>query len=87
MWNWYEWDTIESFNLWHDAICVELCYPLDSYNQATGEVDPDAMKTIAYTSTWQIEGKIIGRVEDKHSAGLSLTTLRPPREINRYNNV
>jgi hypothetical protein len=83
MWNWYEWDTIESFNLWHDAICVKLGYPLDSYNQETGEIDPDAMKTISYTGTWEREGKIIAKVEEEHSFGLNLTNLRPPVEITK----
>jgi hypothetical protein len=83
MWNWYEWETIESFNVWHDAICVELGYPLDSYNQATGELDPHAAKTTAYTSTREIEGKFIAQVEEEHSAGLTLTNLRPPIEISK----
>lgn len=83
MWNWYEWETIESFNLWHDAICAKLGYPLDSYNQATGELDPDAMKTIDYTSTWEISGRFIAQVEEEHSAGLIPTTLRPPIEITK----
>lgn len=80
MWNWYEWDSIEEFNAWHDALCVTLGYPLDSYNQATGEIDPEAAKTTAYTSPSFVAGKIIATVEDEHSEGLTLTELRLPTE-------
>lgn len=83
MWNWYEWDSIEAFDSWHTAKCVELNYPLDSYNQATGELDPEAAKTTAYTSTRKIEGKFIAQVEEAEADGLTLTALRPTIEINK----
>lgn len=83
MWNWYEWDSIEDFNTWHDVICVNLGYPLDSYNQATGEIDPDAAKTTAYTSPSFVDGKVIATVEEIHSEGLTPTDLRLPVEPKR----
>jgi len=37
--NWYEWETLEAFNDWHDALCIELGYPIYGVNEATGEID------------------------------------------------
>lgn len=76
MWNWYEWESIEEFNTWHDAICVSLGYPLDSYNQATGQIDPEAAKTTAYAAPSFVSGKVIATVEDDHADGLVKTLLR-----------
>jgi hypothetical protein len=83
MWNWYEWDSIEDFNAWHDALCVSLGYPLDSYNQATGEIDPEAAKTTAYTSPSIVGEKVIATVEEEHAIGLTITELRLPTEPQR----
>lgn len=80
MWDWYEWNSIEDFNVWHDALCVSLGYPLDSYNQATGEIDLEAAKTTAYTSVSFVADKVIGTVEDEYADGLTLTELRLPTE-------
>lgn len=80
MWNWYEWESLEDFNAWHEALCVTLGYPLDSYNQATGEIDPTAAKTTAYTSHSIVDGKIIATVEDEYAENLVLTDLRLPTE-------
>jgi hypothetical protein len=78
---WYEWDSIELFNEWHDALCLSLGYPLTPVNQATGELDEAAQKVITYTSPLEIENKIIAIVEDDKADGLTLTELRPPLPI------
>ena len=78
MWDWYEWDSIEDFNTWHQAICLELNYPLDSYNQATGELEPNAAKTTEYTKPLIVEDKVIAIVEEKHAENLVITLLRLP---------
>jgi hypothetical protein len=83
MWNWYEWDSVEQFNTWHDALCVSLGYPLDSYNQATGEIDLEATKTAAYTSVSFVDDKVIATVEVQYAEGLTLTALRLPTEPQR----
>ena len=74
--NWYEWDSIQSFNDWHDAIKLQLGYPMESINQATGEIDPDAQQTTDYTKPFEIAGKIIAMVEDQHAIDLVATDLR-----------
>lgn len=77
MWNWYEWNSLEEFNTWHQLIKNQLGYPLASYNQATGELtNEEAVKD--YTSAMLIDDKWIAFVETKHSEGLSQTDKRPP---------
>jgi hypothetical protein len=58
---WYEWDSLESFNAWHKAICTSLGIP-------------DELTT-AYTVAYPVENKFIAFVEDAHSEGLVLTSL------------
>jgi len=74
----YEWNTQADFDIWHDALCLELGYPIISINQETGEPDENAAKTIAYTTSLEVDGKIIADVEDQYADGLIATELRPP---------
>lgn len=78
---WYQWNTQADFDAWHNDLCKELGYPITSVNQATGQLNPDAAMTTAYTTSQIIEGKVIADVEDKYSYGLKLTELRPPRRL------
>jgi len=75
--NWYEWETQADFDSWHSDLCDRLGYPIVSANQATGEPDETAAMTISYTTSREVEGKIIADVEDEHSEGLTPTGLRP----------
>jgi hypothetical protein len=77
--NWYEWDTQADFNLWHNALCESLGYPLIGTNQATGEPDPMAQMTVAYTQAIKVKNKWIANVEDEHAEDLTLTILRLPK--------
>jgi len=77
MTNWYEWDSLASFNTWHEAIIVELGLPIISVNQATGKPQPNAVETVRYTNPFEVEDKVIAIVEDAQSANLTATTLRP----------
>lgn len=76
--DWYEWDSQESFDIWHEAKIQQLNLPQPSVNQATGQVDLNAQATVAYTIGHQVENKIIAMVEDEHAAGLTKTSLRLP---------
>jgi hypothetical protein len=68
---WYEWDSLEDFNSWHEAKCTELNYP---------ELDENGnLLTDAYTQSYLVEDKIIAFVEDEHSEGLTITELRIPK--------
>jgi hypothetical protein len=75
--NWYEWETQADFDSWHSDLCDRLGYPIVSANQATGELDESAAMTISYTTSQEVEGKIIADVEDEYSEGLTPTDLRP----------
>jgi hypothetical protein len=79
--NWYEWDSQEAFDAWHEALCQELGYPLISINQATGEPDESAAMTTSYTTSREVDGKIIADVEAEYAEGLTPTELRPPIRI------
>jgi len=46
---WYSWPDLQAFSAWHDAVCVALGIPHPGRNAATGEVDPNAQWTTAYT--------------------------------------
>ena len=76
--NWYEWDTRADFDLWHNSLCESLGYPLIGTNQATGEPDPTAQMTVAYTEAIEVQGKWISTVETEHAEGLTVTELRLP---------
>ncbi len=78
---WYEWNTKESFDIWHNNLCDELGYPLTPVNQLTGLPDETAQKVVAYTNVFQVENKWIAFVDDEYSNGLTITELRKPVSI------
>lgn len=61
---WYQWDSLESFDAWHEAICTSLGIPNEF--------------TAAYTVAYPVEDKFIAFVEDANSEGLVLTSLAFP---------
>jgi hypothetical protein len=46
---WHQWSDLASFTVWHTAACDALGIPHPGNNAATGELDPDAQWTTAYT--------------------------------------
>jgi myosin-crossreactive antigen len=74
---WYEWNTQADFDTWHNALCLQLGYPLTGVNQATGLPDEEAAKTSSYTSSKLVGDKIIAMVEIEYADGLTPTDLRP----------
>lgn len=78
---WFEWDTKEEFETWHNALCISLDYPLTPVNQQTGLPDANAQKVTAYTKAFQVDDKFIAFVDEEHSKGLIPTDLRPLRTI------
>ena len=79
--NWYEWNTQEEFDMWHDNLCESLGYPLISVNQLSGQIDDKAQNTTSYTTSIEVNGKIIADVEDQYADALTLTDLRPAKII------
>lgn len=64
---WYEWESIEAFESWHEAKCTELGLPNGL--------------TTAYTQAYEVEGRFIAFVEDEHAEGLTATELRLPSRV------
>jgi hypothetical protein len=84
---WYEWNTENDFNTWHNDLCEQLGYPLIGASQLTGLPDENAQKTTEYTNVTEVEGMWIAWVDDIYSGGLTKTDLRisyinPSDEIN-----
>lgn len=75
--DWYEWPSIEAFEIWHAQKIAELHLPKTSLNQQSGEPDPKTQKTEDYTAPYQISGVVIAEVEHEYADGLRSTTLRP----------
>jgi hypothetical protein len=80
---WYEWNTEEDFDIWHNALCADLGYPITGFNQATGLLDETAQKTEAYTQAFEVKDKWIAWVADEYASDLEATDLRPkkPEEL------
>jgi len=77
---WYEWNSKEEFDLWHNNLCNSLGYPLTPVNQLTGLVDEDAQKVTAYTQAYKVDNKWIAVVDEEYAQNLQSTnkTLQQP---------
>jgi hypothetical protein len=76
--NWYEWDNLEEFELWHNKIKAEIGLPKLSVNQFGNECLPYNEN---YTDAVIVNDKIIAYVDDHYAADLSVTELRPIRSF------
>jgi hypothetical protein len=75
---WYEWETLDDFELWHQELCEQLGYPITPVNAKTGLPDETAQKVTDYTGPLFVGNKVIAWVEEQYSEGLTATELRPP---------
>jgi hypothetical protein len=78
---WYEWNSKEEFDTWHNDLCDSLGYPLTPVNQATGLPDETAQKVVRYTDVFRVQDKWIAWVDDENSEGLTATELRRPVRV------
>lgn len=51
---WYLWPSEADFDAWHATVCIGLGIPHPGINDATGETDPDAQWTTAYTAAAEV---------------------------------
>ena len=58
---WFQWNTKEDFNAWHDALCSELGYPL---TEESGAI------TTGHTSCFLYEGVFIAWVDQQYASDL-----------------
>jgi hypothetical protein len=77
---WYEWNTKAEFDIWHNALCNQLGYPLTGINQSTGLPDDNAQQTTNYTNPYEVEDKWIAWVDSLYSEDLIQTDLRIPEQ-------
>jgi hypothetical protein len=77
---WYEWNSKEEFDLWHNNLCANLGYPLTPVNQLTELPDEDAQKVTAYTQAYKVDNKWIAVVDEEYAQDLQSTnkTLQQP---------
>ena len=73
-WNWYEWDSVEQFNDWHNAIKVTLGIPKLSIDSEGNFCEPQITQ---YTSAVTSSEKVIAMVELDYCQDLIATDLRP----------
>jgi hypothetical protein len=71
--NWYKWDSLESFNVWHNQIKEQLDLPKMSVD-ITGQIVPDAVINSAYTEVHHIaENDYRAFLADEYADGLELS--------------
>jgi len=69
---WYSFDSIESFQTWHEALKIQLGYPLPSIDQE-GKIMGEPYST-EYTSVIKIaDNDYRAVVEDQYAEGLTLS--------------
>jgi len=85
----YRWSSLAAFTDWHNAICAELGIPHPNRNAATGEIDPDAQWTTAYTEPIIVSDDDVRAVVEDHVAtlvaGLGEPSEPPPTPEDLFN--
>jgi hypothetical protein len=77
---WYLWADLAAFDAWHTAACAALDIPHAGYNAATGDLDPDAQWTTAYTDPVVVAADDVRAVVEPHVAELVPTGLGEPSD-------
>lgn len=83
---WYTWASLIDFNTWHDKVCTALGIPHPGRNAATGEIDPEAQWTTAYTEAVVVADDDVRAIVEQHVAetvpnGLGNICEQPPTTI------
>ena len=74
----YRWPSVAEFTTWHDAACAALGIPHPNRNAATGEIDPDAQWTTAYTEPTVVAADDVRAFVDDDVAALVPDGLGAP---------
>ena len=77
---WYQWTSLAAFDAWHTAACAALDIPHAGFNAATGELDPDAQWTTAYTEAVVVAVDDVRAVVEPQVAELVPTGLGEPSD-------
>jgi len=81
--NWYTWPTQTDFDAWHHPVVEALNLPRISNNAATGQPEPEAQQTVAYTATTKVAADDLRAPVEPHiasdfAAGLGTPCDPPP---------
>lgn len=84
----HRWTSRTDFDVWHDAVCVALGIPHPNRNAATGEVDPYAQWTTAYTNPVEVapddwRAFVEDNIAAAHPDGLGAPCDPPPTSDDR----
>ena len=82
-WNWYTWPSLAAFDAWHELAMADQGIPHPGRNAATGEVDPDAQWTTAYTeptvvSDTDVRARVEWFIAEKLVDGMGVPCEAPP---------
>lgn len=58
---WFQWETKEAFDIWHDALCAKLGYPI---TEESGAV------TVGHTSCFLYKNVFIAWVDNQYAQDL-----------------
>lgn len=76
--NWYKWENLQDFQIWHNEVKQKMGLPKLSIDQFGNECLP---LNENYVEPIEIDGKLIAFVEDEYAVNLTLTNLRPIRSF------
>ena len=75
---WHLWPDLAAFDAWHTVTCGLLGIPHPGRNAATGELDPDAQWTTAYTQPVEVTATDWRAVVEPDIAALNPNGLGTP---------
>lgn len=77
---WYSWNSLDSFEIWHNEVKNILGIPYPNRNSATNEIDESAQWTVSYTDPMVITSSDIRAYVEEHIAILVSKHLGIPSE-------
>lgn len=81
--HWRTWETKAAFDAWHTTVVNGMNLPRVGVNQATGEPQPDAQWTMAYTEVTEIaendwRAPVEDHIADIYTEGIGEICEPPP---------
>lgn len=81
--HWRTWATRAAFDAWHTTVVDGLNLPRVGFNEATGEPEPDAQWTTAYTEAVEVapgdfRAPVEAHVAAQYADGLGVLCDPPP---------
>jgi hypothetical protein len=77
---WYTWPSQADFDAWHEPVVEALNLPRVGYNAATGQPQPEAQQTTAYTAVTEVAADDWRAPVEQHIASDYPDSLGSPSE-------